>query len=175
MAVPLNSRNAFDALCSLAAKENWCWKINCTTCGHMLFRYGLRELAHGAHPDASSWKVSKSHPMLHRGGQPKELGALPPRWAPWPLDEQYRLCQILAGACLVDIRAACRHPDWLGYLGLGLKYSEDAEKQGRLLTNAWAPQLLQMYSPESPAGSRLEEMLSDGRDLLSWEFLEALE
>ena len=61
-----NARSAFDALCSIAAKENWCWKINCTTCGHMLFRYGLHELIRGKHPDAPEWIVSKSHPCVFR-------------------------------------------------------------------------------------------------------------
>lgn len=175
MAATLNPRNAFDALCSIAAKENWCWKINCTTCGHMLFRYGLHELVRGSHPDAPTWIVSQSHPVLHRGGQPKELGALPPRWTPWPLEEQRQLGQILSGARLLDIRAACRHPDWLGYLGLGLKYSEDAEQEGRRVTNAWLPQLRHMYPSESAAARSLTAILSDDRRVLSWGNLEALE
>ena len=34
----------FLSLCRLASQENWCWKIICTTCGHMHFRYGFKEL-----------------------------------------------------------------------------------------------------------------------------------
>lgn len=175
MAATPNPRNAFDALCSIAAKENWCWKINCTTCGHMLFRYGLHELVRGKHPDAPTWIVSQSHPVLHRGGQPKELGALPPRWTPWPLEEQRQLGRILSGARLLDIRSTCRHPDWLGYLGLGLKYSEEAEQEGRRVTNAWVSQLLPMYPSESAAARTLTAILSDGQRVLSWGNLAALE
>lgn len=175
MTVMATAGHAFDALCSLAAKENWCWKINCTTCGHMLFRYGLHELARGNHPNAPSWIVSQDHPVLHRGGQPKELGALPPRWTPWPLNDQRQLLQILSGACIRDIRSASRHPDWLGYLGLGLKYSEDAEEEERSVTKSWVPQLLSMYPSESAAASTLASILLDDNRALSWGKLEVLE
>jgi hypothetical protein len=168
-------RNAFNALCLIAAKESWCWKINCTTCGHMFFRYGLHELARGNHPDESSWIVSKHHPVLKRGGQPSALGVLPPRWTPWPLDEQRQLAQILSGSCIREIKELGRHPDWLGYLGLGLKYSEDAEVESLSVTKSWVPQLVSLVRQDSSAARSLQSLASDGKTSLTWRNLEVLE
>ncbi len=33
-----NKRNSFTALCEYASKNNWCWKLFCTTCGHGAFK-----------------------------------------------------------------------------------------------------------------------------------------
>jgi hypothetical protein len=35
-----------------------------------------------------------------------------------------------------------KFPDFLGYLGIALRYSEDAEKENRVLTTTWIPQLI---------------------------------
>jgi hypothetical protein len=167
-------RNAFDALCELASKEKWCWKISCTTCGHMYFRYGLREILLGRHPDSAEWVVTQTHPVLKRGGQPTELGKLPPRSGHWPIAEQELLLHVLAGANIGRIRSICTHPDWLGYLGLALLYSEEAEREARLITKAWVPQLIQ-DRPQACARELLESILASNEAILTWQNLEALE
>lgn len=90
------------------------------------------------------------------------------------MDEQYSLVEILAGASIHDIRYTCKYPDWLGYLGLALMYSRDAEQVTRALTKAWVPQLI-----EERAGTRaqqlLQSILASNTDVLTWHHLETLE
>ena len=168
------SRNAFDALCELASQERWCWKINCTTCGHMHFRYALHEILIGNHPDSSSWVVSMSHPALNRGSQSSELGSIPPRWESWPLAEQHQLSDVLVGANIATIRETCTYPDWLGYLGLGLMYCKDVERETRALTKSWVPQLLGERD-NAHAQQLLLSILASSEMVLTWEMLEVLE
>lgn len=168
------TRNAFDALCLLAARERWCWQIYCRTCGHLFFRYGLQELARGRHPDSEQWLVSKSHPVLLRGGNPRDLGSVPERWIPWSVELQERLAGVLADADLSAIRATCSHPAWLGYLGLGLKYTEEAEQATRLISNSWIPQLLTMMPVNAYSRSKLLSMLQDTTLPLTWPSLAGL-
>ena len=169
------NRNSFEALCVLASKEHWCWKIHCTTCGHMYFRHGLHEILLGKHPESPSWLVSESNPILFRGGQPKSLGKLPPRWESWPIDEQQSLSQILIGVDLLYLRENCSYPDWLGYHGLALFYTEDTEKESRNITKALVPQLQKRSDIVSPKSNFLQGILNDEIRVLSWINLEALE
>ena len=168
------ARNAFVALCDWAAGERWCWRMYCTTCGHMFFRYGLREVAKGIHPDSGEWRVSGDRSDLERGSPAEELGPLPPLGA-WPLEEQHRLNAVLAPASLSDIAAACPFPDWLGYLGLGLHYCEDAERESRSLTTVWIPQLVGMLPPDSPSADFLRGVADDQDKVLTWRMLEQVE
>jgi hypothetical protein len=140
----------------------------------MYFRYGLREILLGRHPDSAEWVVTQTHPVLKRGGQPTELGKLPPRSGHWPIAEQELLLHVLAGANIGRIRSICTHPDWLGYLGLALLYSEEAEREARLITKAWVPQLIQ-DRPQACARELLESILASNEAILTWQNLEALE
>lgn len=169
------TRNAFDALCSLASSENWCWKIHCSTCGHLLFRCGLQELARGRHPDSEQWRVAGRQSVLFRGGNPRELTPEPALWVPWPLDLQERLVQVLAEANVGTISATCGYPDWLGYLGLGLKYTEEAERVTRLVSKSWVPQLLALMPVNAYSRSYLLGLLQDRAPPLSWQALSQLE
>ena len=67
--------NPFEALCSLASREHWCWKMFCTTCGHMLFRYAFRQLASGTSPDDEGWLVH--HPVVQSEYSLQGLGPRP--------------------------------------------------------------------------------------------------
>ena len=146
----------------------------CTTCGHMLFRYGLREIAPGADPNSSSWLVTESRPAL-RGGLPlPELGPIP-GFGPWPIDEQRRLTAVAQGADLKIVAASAPFPDWLGYLGLVLHYTEQAELEDLGLTRSWAPQLAQMVRHGSEAHGLLKVLSSDNGLPLTWRLLEKVE
>ena len=64
--------NAFEALCNLASKEHWCWKMYCTTCGTMHLRYSLQEIAKGLSPEDTNWIIKKRDTRYK-----DRLGALP--------------------------------------------------------------------------------------------------
>jgi hypothetical protein len=146
----------------------------CTTCGHMLFRYGLRQLALGADPGAPTWLVHSHHPVLRGGAPLRELGPVPPLGG-WPIEEQRRLVAVLQNANLQAIASRASFPDWLGYLGLALHYTEDAEVEDRELTRSWVPQLADLVLPESSAWRLLAEVVADEDRTLSWRHLEAVE
>ena len=162
--------NAFEALCDLASKEEWCWRFFCTTCGHMYFRYGFRELAHGKHPHSLDWRSGRVHHHdLHR-----DLGPMPPVGG-WPISEQRAIAVVLAGASLKDIASHVRFPDWLGYLGWGLLCSESFERRERLVTKAWIPQLIEMLPEQTHSRATLQELLNDPAGVLTWRHLEGVE
>lgn len=112
--------NAFEELTDRAARERWCWSLGCSECGHRRFRDALYALSN----DAADTPAAEPSPL-----------------GPWPLANQERLIAIGAEANLVRIIDASPHPDWLGYLGLLLYYSADAERQNPRLTPAFRPQL----------------------------------
>ena len=105
----------FEALCGIVSRERWCWKLYCTTCGHMLFRYGLRQLALGAHPGSTDWLVHSDNPTLRTGATLRELGAVPP-FSGWPREEQWKLKAIVKDSDIGSIASKATFPDWLGYL-----------------------------------------------------------
>ena len=157
-------RNAFVALATIAARERWCWKLVCTTCGHMLFRYGLLQLTNGIHPDSSQWTL-RTHSDLQRN----RLGPLPNGYS---RAQQGVLAGIVSQADLRHLRECCQFPDWLGYLGLVLAYTEDVERETGVLTASLVPQLAALVSPAEKA--RIKERFSGGRRLV-WNDLELLE
>lgn len=164
----------FEALCELASRERWCWDLGCTTCGHRLFRYALRQLAAGRHPSESAWVVRSDRPGLKRRSLLRELGPLPPR-GDWPVEEQRALINVLKAADIAWIASRCTFPDWLGYLGLGLHYTEVAEHETRELTRAWSPQLAEQVPDKSPAALLMRDVSRDEARTLSWWHLECVE
>ena len=164
-----SGRDPFHALCLLASRESWCWDLSCSTCGQVEFRYAFRELVAGKHPDAPEWIVS-------RGKQPAfgKLLPAPPRGR-WPLEEQQKLAGILTRTDLREIHEACRFPDWLGYLGLALATTEDAECLDRKLTLCLIPQLMELVQRVPSCVTRLTAILSDSDRILRWSHLEMVE
>lgn len=167
-------RNAFVALCCLAAKEKWCWKLACTTCGHQYFRYGLREISRGAHPDSLDWKVTAEQPDQWQRNLMKLLGPIPPL-GPWTEDEGRALLSVAVAANPSELAKQVAFPDWLGYFGLVLYYSETAERQDRTLTTTWVPQFLAMLPEGASARSGLQCTLASSWQTLSWRDLEHVE
>jgi hypothetical protein len=163
------SRNAFEALCLLANRESWCWRLTCTTCGCMHFRYGLAELANGKHPAAPEWttRSATSARLLS-----ERLGPMPE--VPLAMQTQQEVITVASTAKLTTISSRARFPDWLGYLGVVLSFCRDAEIESRLLTASWVPQLCAML----PAGSRQKQRIMDksrAGEALSLSDLEAIE
>jgi hypothetical protein len=164
----LPSQNAFEALCKRAATEKWCWKLTCTTCGCMHFRYGLAELARGKHPVNRDWITS----IRARSARlSRELGPMSDLLT---LRSQHEVVNIASRARISAIASNARFPDWLAHLGVVLNFCRDAETESRSLTKAWSPQLGEMLPPESSVKRRLADR-STGATLLTLEDLEAFE
>ena len=168
-------QNAFEALCDLASREVWCWKMACTTCGHMVFRYGFMELSKGKHPDAPDWIVHSDNkyqlyqeinPVWGCSGQSND----PSR------EDQIKLISIQSRASISRISKRCRLPAWLGYLGLGLSYTDPVESEAKQLTASWKPQLLRLLPSNGNVMHLLRLTLFDSDDSqLRWQDLERFE
>lgn len=164
--------NRFESLSLLAAREQWCWNLVCTTCGHMVFRWGLKALAKGLSPDKPEW-------LVHSGpGQTSTRlaavnGPVPPSGG-WPESEQ-KAVQEAARGCRLDLIAEkSPFPDWLGHLGVLLRYTEDAERDNLLLTRELVPQLAGLVESGSSADTMLRQLLDEKQPLL-WSDLEVIE
>lgn len=155
--------NSFEQLCILASKENWCWNIYCTTCGHLHFRYSFLELAHGKSPADADW-------LIHSNDTKYPL--------PFPrtfTDTQSLLViSICKEADLSLIADKCKSPDWLGYLGLVLHHFGAADHK-RLLCLSWASQLKALVPSISPSHANLEAVSSSSTRQLSLRDLEMIE
>ena len=140
----------------------------------MHFRYALHELQLGKHPDSPTWAVSRIQSKLKHGVHPKDLGPLP-HLGSWPLAQQRKLINVIRGVNIKQVSSTSPFPDWLGYLGLGLLYTEDAEREGHVLSQAWALQLMTLLPKHSSSFEMLESIISDSTRILSWRDLEAVE
>lgn len=164
--------NRFESLSRLATREQWCWDLACQTCGHMVFRWGLKALAKGLHPDEPEW------PHHWRSEQTstrlaKVNGPMP---APggWPESEQRAIQEAVRGCRLELITGGARFPDWLGHLGVLLRYTENAELGNLLVTRELVPQIACLVEPGSNADTMLRRRL-DAKQPLRWSDLEVIE
>jgi hypothetical protein len=162
-------RNAFEALCALASRESWCWRLGCTTCGCMHFRYGLMEMARGGHPDSPNW-ITRSRVRSTRLSE--RLGEMP--GIPMPANVQKQVIAIASQSNLAKISSVSKFPDWLGYLGVILHFCSDAEAASRALTASWVTQLCRLLPAESQLEHRLTNLTEAGR-VLSLADLESVE
>ncbi len=142
--------NQYEELCKLASNESWCWKLFCTTCGHIHFRYAFSELAAGRSPDEPNW-------IIHNGNTKfsNSLGPLPRFYTE---EQKHEVSAICAKANLSSIANVCKFPDWLGYLGLILKHMYTDKEPYRELSESWVSQLSDMVPPGSAAHNRLSEI-----------------
>ena len=170
MAIERSRRNAFEAVCELASEERWCWKIFCTTCGHMHFRYAFLELSDRKHPDVDGWVTGKSR---YRA-MSRILGALP-RPFEWSAERQKILADTLADASIRKIASSAIFPDWLGYLGLALLSTKKVEASEHRITHAWVPQLQELCQSGPEVVEKLQSIHDDESRVLRWEDLEMVE
>jgi len=125
-------RNAFVALCDLASREDWCWNLTCTTCGHVTFRQALKDLSDGAHPDSANWRLHRRRILRNA---PRSL----------TIEEQHALVRVVSGASLRDIIHVSKFPDWLGFYGLALNYTRDAERENGGIPRSLIPQMRELF------------------------------
>ncbi len=164
----IHTRNAFESLCDLASRNMWCWRIFCETCGHICFRYAFELLAGGKHPDSREWRLSDMRDVIHK--RRNDLGL--PYESGWTITAQRDLSKIMSDAHLQTIALNSRFPDWLAYLGLGLRYTEEVEREEHRLTNAWKPQLVELLNSRV---AQIPTALLDAKRRLRWSDLEAVE
>ena len=175
MTKPNGQQNAFEALCALASREGWCWKLSCITCAHMLFRYGFMELSKDKHPDSPEWIVSKNNKDQLFGTLGAAWGRAGRLHGP-SKEDQIKLISILSRASILRISKQCRFPAWLGYLGLGLSHTELAESEVKQLTTSWKPQLLNLITCNTDVMHLLKLTVFDSdHSQLRWQDLERVE
>ena len=144
--------NQFEELCKLASKENWCWNLVCTTCGHLHFKYSFLELASGKSPTDSNWLVH-----CRSTGYQKAIGSLPIIYTE---EQKIKILTICKNANLSKIASMCKFPDWLGYLGLILVHMETDSVEYTELSSIWSSQLSNFISTESKIHDRLNDIVN---------------
>jgi hypothetical protein len=159
--------NQFEALCKLASKENWCWRLSCTTCWHMHFRYAFSELAAGKSPEDRDW-------LIH-GGNTHFTHHLVPEPRIYSEEQKERFLHICEETNISSIARNCKFPDWLGYLGLVLVYMHTRSNSYKAVSAKWALQLKDIVSPNSRAHARLCEVIEQEDELLNIGDLEICE
>ena len=162
-------RPAFLALSELACAETWCWDLGCSTCGRMYFRYGLRELVRGKHPDAPDWFV-----YADRHHDLEDVLGDATFWIGSP-EEQRELAAVVSEVPLEDLRRVGRFPDWLGHLGLVLWHTKETERTSRVLTQSLVPQLVEMLPASAGSAQELRALWEEGRRVLTWSDLGSVE
>ena len=55
-----------------------------------------------------------------------------------------KLQNAIKNISIKDLSNKCEFPNYLGYLGLGLHYSNPSEKENKILTTTWIPQLISL-------------------------------
>ncbi len=157
-----NNANAFLALCILASSEGWCWKLTCTTCGHMHFRYAFKELAIGKHPNKEGWIVN------NRTRVTKEVVQVVKSFS---YRDQEILSRLVLDVPIEVIKKASKAPDWLGYLGLVTIYCNQHIKE---IGRSWSHQFLDILPKGSKAYNAMLE-ISAGERILVLNDLELIE
>lgn len=158
--------NQFEELCSLASKEDWCWKLFCTTCGGMHFRYGFSELALRKSPNNPDWIIHNDETIY------TDVLGFPPNT--FSEEQKKVIIDICCNAMLSKIAEKSKFPDWLGYLGLVLEQMYCQADEYKALSQSWATQLLALLPEDSSSKEKLSAA-SQGEYLLNIKDLELCE
>lgn len=138
----------------------------------MVFRWALKAIAEGVYPDDPKWSVhwdkTQTSSML------AALNGPLPSLGHWRQEMQYAIQGAVRGFNLSNIISAAPFPDWLGYLGILLRYTEGAENENLMLTNEIVPQLIFIIEPGTPAESKLRQCIEMGSPI-RWKDLELVE
>jgi len=167
--------NPFEALCGIARKRHWCWKLSCTTCGCRYFKLGLYQISLGKHPADSDWLDPESRDTAAALRAPRS-------WRDW-VEGSVELQEILVKADLKNVARAAEFPDFLGYIGVTLMMTINLEAETKALTNAWCPQLMEMVPSHSASYQELKDVLETPKPIifmnpffiLTWQMLSSVE
>jgi hypothetical protein len=164
-----NQRNPFIALCEVASQNNWCWNLNCTTCGHGAFKVAFSKLVRGEHPDDESFwpKGKENHSSL------SEMNSYHEFTRDTHVLNKTDLASIVADSKVVDIQSVGKFPDWLGYIGLVLHhcYSSEARK---IISDVFLPQFIELIQADTVTYDYLKDKQSK-QELLSIYDLDKIE
>ncbi|MFA6662478.1 MAG: hypothetical protein WCS56_05550 [Bacilli bacterium] len=159
-------RNPFVALCEYASRNNWCWKIICTTCGHSAFRVAFSKIVRNEHPDDDIfWPNGKENYSVFKERDSYNdfnSGII-------DVDIQLKLARIVADAKISDIQKIAKFPDWLGYIGLVMHYCYN-DKASKILSDSLILQFKELFQ----ANKYMMEYLNS-KQTLSVRDLEILE
>jgi len=162
-------RNPFVALCDYASRNNWCWKIFCTTCGHGAFRVTFSKIIHDQHPDDKSfWTNGQDN-----AAPLKELEKYGDFVRDATVVNQLKLASIVAEAKILDIQSVAKFPDWLGYIGLVIHHCPSHEAR-KAMSDSFLPQFIAMVKNDKEICEYLQEK-QKGQELLSIDDLERIE
>jgi hypothetical protein len=111
----------------------------------------------GSHPDDADWKGEFRFVEAATGTAPyreivvnPEKGKFPSRYPEYPpprdlsLQDQLKLQAVVKGVRIARLNMI--EPRWLGYLGVALKWCEEAESSNRILTRAFVPQFAELLA-----------------------------
>ena len=125
--------NSFQEICEVATKEQWCWNLFCGTCGHCNFVKSLallinrRELT----PIVNGETKTPSYHYM----KDKLLN-----------DFSHNVQEKVKDTSIDYFANNFTSPRFLGYLGIGLHYSQSVENDNRILTEKWIPQLIKIIN-----------------------------
>ena len=164
--------NSFQEICTVADEEEWCWNIFCGTCGHCNFVKSLallinrRELT----PTVNGETKTPSYHYM----KDKLLN-----------DFSHNVQEKVKDTSIDYFANNFKYPDFLGYLGIALYYSQSAENENRILTEKWIPQFITIMNHEERRGVfanvlkkriyYLENILVDNKKVLTVKDFEIIE
>ena len=173
-------RNPFEALC----EARYCWRLGCTTCGTWPLRYDLYRLILGFHPEDADWKGEFIFVEVKTGKGPyREIvvqpvrGKFPSNYPEYPrpreltINDQLKLQTVVKDARISRLNMA--EPRWLGYLGVALKWCEEAESSNRILTRALVPQFAELLASGQNHAHQMFQRILDNH--LTWQNLGGVE
>ncbi len=121
--------NPFEALCDRAARMNWCWRFDCTTCGNLKIRKALAKIGQTTPDGQAGWNGVQLPPPVGVFEDPDPQNEN--TWA----ELVYRTV-----AAANPVRIVLRSQDRacaLGCLGHALRWLEDREQGRGLISRRW--------------------------------------
>ena len=145
----LEKKNQFEKVCIIASKNNWCWKLFCTTCGCRDIRGAFYSIGINQNIPTNLRRISQINNSYRVNTEFSDT-------------ELNIFLQSVITSNLFNISKNCKFPDWLGYIGLVLhlyggwnRYYEIARTMGKTplidVAKALCPQLIQMVHKDSNA------------------------
>ncbi len=164
--------NSFQEICTVANEEQWCWNLFCGTCGHRNFVKSLALLIN-RRPLALSINGITRIPSYYYM-KDKLLN-----------DFSHNVQEKVKDVSIEYFANNFKYPDFLGYLGIALFYSQSAENENRILTERWIPQFIAIMNQSERSGVLanvlkkrvfyLENILFDNKKILTVKDLEIIE
>ena len=129
--------NKFEELSILASKNNWCWRMPCTTCGCSNIIAGFYAIAYNI--DLSSGNIDS---IIRR----EDFRIL-------DYSSATKVIESVSDANVDVIKKQCKFPDWLGYIGLIYWFVVPivSTKSSKELSKSLCAQFISMLHPNTNA------------------------